>query len=421
MRVIAVVLLLLAGCRKINENYCPPDDLNCPNLPRCEISDPMCICYERFCVECTTEQTQNCGELKPYCGNDNRCRGCQSNDECSSSSACLENRACADPGRVIAASPNGSNTSPCGAPAQPECSIMQALVEVSSARDIIRLAPGTYTLTGVGVDGLDFSAKSATVIARGATITRMAPNGAIMSARNGQTLKLIGGTLQGPNNTTDGLKCNTDGKLFVHETTIEGMIESGIETERCELTVSRTTIRRNQKGGINMVTTAGVATITNNFVYLNGSDTSPIGGMSLLLASGSKLEFNTVVSNTSNTMAGLAGGIACTSNSYEPRYNIVYRNVGGPGGAFQVVGTCTFVASLGYTMAAATPDENAVLFEDPSPTNPNFHLTEMSPVGVVREMIDCTDVIDVDGDQRPQPVGRKCDYGADEWRPNSLP
>ncbi len=144
---------------------------------------------------------------------------------------------------------------------------------VTGTRSIIRLAAGTYSVTGA--DGLNI-ATTATLAARASTITRTAGAGPIVTVRIGQTLKLIGGTLRGPN-LDDGIQCNS-GKVEAHEVTIRDMSESGIEGDSCELTVARSTIRGNLRGGINMVGNRKVALITNNFVYGNGQGTMSFVG-----------------------------------------------------------------------------------------------------------------------------------------------
>ncbi|HWO19349.1 MAG TPA: right-handed parallel beta-helix repeat-containing protein, partial [Kofleriaceae bacterium] len=281
-----------------------------------------------------------------------------------------------------------------------------------------RLAPGTYTVPNTASDGLDFGTKSATLVARGATLTRVGANGTLLTVRNGQTLKLVGGTLQGPNSTTDGIKCIENSKLAVHEVTIDDMTQSGIETNLCQLTVARSTLRNSNLGGIDMVS-ASVVTITNNFVYRNGGPASPIGGMGLKLATGSKVEFNTVADNiadaSSAAAAMAAGGIVCEGQGYDAPFNLVYRNVGGIGAQVQVIGTCTFIGSY---QQGAPPSENAVGFENPMGATPSYRLTKMSPPDTIRDAFDCKD-IDFERDARPSPaanMGGKCDFGADEYR-----
>ncbi len=412
MRIVLVMILLLIGCHKDNPNYGDGG-------VRCDESNGMCVCLQPqgVCVECTADDERNCSGTTPQCGNDNRCRACRTNDDCDSG-ACLEDGSCASADEVIYVSPSGVNSGGCGRmPGQNECSLAQALIEVAPPRDVIRLAAGMYTVTG-GQDGLDFNTKSATVVARGATITRMG-NGAIMSARSNQRLKLIGGTVQGPNND-DGLKCNTGGELIVHETTIERMTQSGIETDACKLTVSRATIRNNLEGGIRMVNTARPVTITNNFVYRNGGIGSPVGGMALRLEPGSKVEFNTIADNEAESgNAATAGGIICDAQSYDAKFNLIYRNEGGLDGKYQVVGTCTFQGS--YHQAAMNPTDNDAGFERPNDgANPSYRLTDKSPTGTIRDAFACANLIDLDGQARPAPaapnvMADKCDQGADEY------
>lgn len=410
MRLFLVLTLLLVGCRQQNSGYCLGAD--CPTdapLP-CTVSDDTCVCFNMICVECTNDDERNCGGTQPQCGSDNRCRECRSNDDCPSG-ACLENGACASMGQVIYAAPTGVAMSGCGKePGKMECTLPQALMEVNSPRDVIRLAPGMYTVTGLS--GLNFSDISATVVARGAIIRNV--TGALMTVTNSNTLKIIGGTLTGPNGA-DGLRCGLGGKLQVHEAIIENMTESGIETDSCELTVSRSKIRGNLRGGINMINVAKIATITNNFVYGNGQgNMSPIGGMGLKLVAGSRVEFNTVVDNFSNTLPTSAGGILCDGQGYNAPFNIIYRNRGGTD-RYQVNGTCTFIGT--YQRPAMSDTENAVEFERPNEADPSYRLTEASPAEV-RDVADCTG-IDFEGDPRPLPsadMEGKCDYGADEFR-----
>jgi hypothetical protein len=412
MRIVLVMILLLIGCHKDNPNYC--DGGNCGGP--CTESNGTCVCLAKTCVECTADDERNCSGTTPQCGNDNRCRACRANDDCDSG-ACLEDGSCASPDEVIYASPSGVSTGGCGRMAgQNECSLAQALIEVAPPRDVIRLAAGSYTVPNV-VDGLDFSTKSATVVARSATITRTG-TGAILSVRNNQRLKLIGGTIQGPNND-DGLTCSLGGQLIVHETTIERMSQSGIETDACTLTVSRATIRNNLEGGIRM-TAPRVATITNNLVYRNGGAGSLVGGMALMLEAGSKVEFNTVADNNAATgVATTAGGIACEAQAYDALFNLIYRNVGGLDGKVQVIGTCTFQGS--FKQEAMSPTENVVGFERPDGTNPSYRLSEASPVGTIRDAFACANLIDFDGQARPAPaappvvMADKCDHGADEF------
>jgi hypothetical protein len=402
--VVVAVFIGFAGCE-----FNPPDAPT-DGAMSCTTSSDSCVCLSPpgVCVQCTVDDERNCTGATPQCGDDNSCRGCRANDECASG-ACLEDGRCADAGQVIYAAPAGLQTSPCGvAPGQNECSITQALLEIAGSRIIIRLAPGAYIVGGAS--GLDFQI-GATLIARGATITRQTgSNGPFLNVRSSQTVKLVGGTLRGPNDS-DAIRCNAGSRLQVHEATVEDVSQAAIAGP-CEIVVSRSILRRNLGGGIRM-TSVSQAAITNNFIHHNGTTGNSTGGMDLRLAAGSRVELNTVVDNVASTNAGNSGGISCEGQGYDAPYNLVYRNQGGAGGAVQVIGTCTFQGSF---VQAGGVAENAVGFEAPNDaTSPSYRLTAGAPLGTIRDGFDCTG-IDFDGDLRPAPSGGKCDFGADEYR-----
>ena len=54
-------------------------------------------------------------------------------------------------------------------------------------------------------------------------------------------------------------------------------------------------------------------------------------------------------------------------------------------------------------------------FVNPQPPNPDFHL---QPTSACKNKVACDPQVqtDIDGDERPQPVGGLCDVGADEVR-----
>jgi hypothetical protein len=414
---VVLVLLFVAGCSKDNPNYCV--DNMCPDMAqKCTVSEGECVCLDGSCVQCTTTDEHNCTDpRKPQCGADHTCRACRTNEDCGTG-ACLEDGSCAAETAVIAAAPGGVSTAGCGVPGQPDCSITQAIAELG-ARNVIRLARGTYMVAGT--DGVDFSTKTGTLVARDAILVRSVPNGPLVSVRNNGSLKLVGGILRGPT-SADGIRCNTNSKLQIHEVIIEQMGESALETDSCEFTVSRSVLRSNLRGGINMVNTFKVATITNNFVYRNGQGTtSTVAGMTLKLAAGSKVEFNTVVDNTADVGSTSAGGIVCEIASgapnYDAPYNLVYRNQGGIGNQVQVIGSCTFQGS--YQVAAQVDDNSLFLQQPNDPQNPSYRLTSKSPAEVRDHEVAgyaCKDLVDFEGDPRPQGTDGKCDVGADEYR-----
>jgi hypothetical protein len=408
---IFILEVVLGGCRF---DLPGPDD----DLRSCMVSKGECVCLDGVCVQCTTTDEHNCTDpKKPQCGADHTCRACRTNEDCGSG-ACLEDGSCAAETAIISAAPGGVSTPGCGVTGQPDCSIAQAIAELGT-RNVIRLARGTFMVAGT--DGVDFSIKSGTLVARDAVLVRSGSNGPLVSVRNNQSLKLVGGILRGPN-SADGVRCNTGGKLQIHEAIIEQMTESALETDGCDFTVSRSVLRNSLRGGINMVNTFKIASITNNFVYGNGQNTlSTVAGMTLKLAAGSRVEFNTVVDNTTDIGSTNAGGIVCDIASgapnYDAPYNLVYRNRGGLGSQVQVIGSCTFQGS--YHMSAPADDNSLFLQQPNDAQNPSYRLTSKSPMEVRDHEVAgyaCKDLFDFEGDPRPQGPDDKCDVGADEYR-----
>lgn len=412
-----VAVIVIAGCTKENPNFCPDfpdDDCRNGNGRRCDVDNdcadepgkPVCNAGDGpgVCVQCLVDSDCT-GVDTPVCGDDNLCAGCRSDDDCTSSKACLETGACADKTNVIYAQPGADGPADCGAaPGANECSLKQAMDKVDATRNIIRLAPSTYDPRGE----LTIT-KPVTLIARGSTITRMG-GGPQITVNNGQDFKLVGGTLKDGNSDV-GILCSSGRSLEVHEAIIEDMDRSGIQGDACILIVSRSIIRRNLEGGINMVNTPTRVRITNNFIIGNGRNTTDAGGMLLRATNDSVVEFNTVVDNTAKPELGFAGGINCAAGTVNAPNNLVYRNTGGPLGEVEVVGTCMFEQS--YTVHGL-PGENAVGFKNPSGSTADYHLTATSPDGTIRNVSVCT-TVDFDGDRRP--VGDKCDLGADEFVP----
>lgn len=414
-----VAILVVAGCTKTNDNFCanaPPPDFNCKDIDgqRCGSNNdctvdgkPICKMgiETPICVQCVAD-TDCTGVETPVCSTDNVCTGCLSDDQCASK-ACLETGACADESRIIYVKVGGLDDDACGAKDN-ECLLSRAINKVSGQKDIVRLEPGTYA---VGSE-LTIDAPM-TLLARGSTFTRS--DGPLVTVA--RALKLIGGTFKGPN-SNHGIQCNSGGALEIYGATIQQMSQAGIQSDTCPLTISRSFIRGNERGGVNMVNDAVKVHITNNFISDNGDlNNSNVGGMSLNVTSDSVVEFNTVVDNQSRSMGDLAGGIVCESAAtppYNAPNNVVHRNFGGPGGTQEVNGSCTFQRS--FTMHVA-PGVDAIGFKNPEAANPDYHLTDRSP-GTVRNVDECSTErvkVDFDGDSRP--ADGKCDLGADEYVP----
>ena len=105
----------------------------------CSAPTPVCDTSHGTCVECLT--SPDCTMPDRAICDAEVCRGCRDDAECPSSNVCLGDGTCADPARVLYASPTGVAGS---CTAAVPCTFDAAYAMVSASQDIIKLAAGTY-------------------------------------------------------------------------------------------------------------------------------------------------------------------------------------------------------------------------------------------------------------------------------------
>jgi hypothetical protein len=311
-------------------------------------------------------------------------------DEDCPGSACLPSGACAHPGTVLYAAPNGAGTACTG---DAKCLLATAIGEATLDRNIIVLDPAIYS----GAITIDHPVQ---IIGRRATLAATS-TGALVTVTNNATAELdfvaITGSLAGA-----GISC-TSGTLRAHAVSITGN-QQGI-TSACALALDRSTVSANTDGALEI--TAGSIDVHDNFIVRNGNDKlMRVASVSIAAGVTGSFAFNTVAYN--NSKQNSHPGVDCNAAGVTGVGNLVTDNT--QKGAFdvspQVSGACDFTSS--YT--ANGLGNNDLQWVDVASS---FHLTTASTV--VLDKLACGPGQDFDGDARP--IGAGCDYGADELKP----
>ncbi len=439
------------GCRS-NPNYCAGANPNnncseidapiatCSGSTECSGSTPVCNLSggagKGTCVQCTTSEAASCMGATPVCSSDNTCRGCTAHSECASN-ACLPSGACAVGTDVAYVAPTG--TGPDCTQKVPCSNVTLALarnrpyVKMSGTINDSPTIKGTQEVTILSEPGAKLT--NSGIIVRvdesarvsiydleisgstgGSGISLQPGNAATVSLNrvklinnqdgginlSGGTLNIIQSTLSG--NPGGGVTASGGGTLNIIQSTLSGNPGGGVTASGGgTLNIMRSEISKNADGGI-IMNSPTTFQIVNNFIVGNGTLSSDVGGIKANPSAGvaSKLEFNTIVGNLVDTnAAAVAGGVFCDQPSFTYNNNILYQN-----GLTQKIGRC------GSGNSYVQNDATTLNFR----SSTDFHLTAATPTPSILDSVDCAgNAEDYDGDPRPQ--GRKCDLGADEYRP----
>lgn len=411
-----LLCVILVGCTKPNPNFCadnPNGDCRvdapfaCNNNDDCAGMPARAVCEQRTrtCVQCTSDSSDACSDTTPICMSSNECGACSKDADCASS-VCLPSGACAVEASVLYAAVSGGDTAAC-TETEP-CSLAHAVTVADSARNVVRLAPGTYTFATTFTIN-----KPITLFGRDAVIDHDGTDGSTLAVGANGNLSLyyvtvLGGT--GPYGR--GIETNAESAvLYAYKITIRGSQSLGIFSSG-SLTVIASRFELNSGGGI-AVSGLGKFKIVGNVFWVNGGYQSGCGGVCIAGISGAdnRLEFNSFARNS------VPDGIAAAINCYGPftaRNNIMSLN-GTSTNMEQVMGSCKHAYSI--VRPGSLPDGPGNSASDPLFVDVtlagDLHLMSGSPaVGAADPSSDLDGITaqDADGDVRSWPA----DMGADE-------
>ncbi len=414
----ALATVTTFACEVRNPHYCAgaPDN-NCANLEdagkACTSSDqcsaPNAVCDvagSKTCVQCLApDQTSACTGTTPTCSDDHACRACTAHSECATSNVCLPDGSCAAENQVAYVSAGGTDNANC-AKATPCTKVTKAL---ATNRSHVKFT-GTIDEGGiVAIDNQNVSLHADP----NAKLVRTS-NGVILEVKGTSKVAIYDLEISGASGAGAGISMPTGNtaQLELRRTKVLNNAGGGISASGGTLAVSQSTLSGNQGGGISMAT-AGVVTLTNNFIHHNGNTTTAsFGGLSLRPMGASKIEFNTIVDNQANLGAASAGGVFCDTGGFVAPNNIIFRNTGGTTGNVQAFGLCTYGNS--FNMPGTSAVDNSPSFANPNSNPSDYHLTATTPTTILGAAGACTGT-DFDGNMRP--LGSACDLGADEFNP----
>lgn len=438
----------------------PPEcDTPGPNIAECPAETPVCtgdvctvctddaecdgrgatpVCAEETtgaCVACDDNNRQSpaIGSADDHCPTagmqvcdaaSNTCRACRADSECTNGLCNELTGECANTVLHVDSDPANtpSDSNDCLTPATPCLTVAGAMAKTVTgtryiavhAADVEYVAAGEIAVTGsasVYVKGIPDPARPDYA----ATLDRTG-NGAILSVNGSSAvLTIVGVTLSGASGSGDGdgVKCLNDARLTVLDTILSDNAHYGISSTACNLTIDRSIIRDNNRGGGYV---EGDFSITNSFIL--GNVGSNFGGLDIAdLDPSDVFAHNTIYRNTANTAA--PGGLRC-SGTGTARHNIIYGSLGtiveynlvGCGHEYSLIGTT--VAPGTGNVSASSVDE--IHFANITTQPFDLHLTAGSIAigkGGPNDGGGRT-VRDVDGDTRPSNMA---DLGADEILP----
>ena len=403
-----IVIAVAGACTRTSEKYCglhPEDLAHCPPSdapvdprppcmgdPDCPAATPHCLLEGGplgVCVGCI--DSSDCTEPgKASCDPDTRtCRSCVEHTDCASM-ACLPDGTCGTDDNVIYVDENGTDTGTCTVGARCK-SIAYAYELVTATRFHIKLS-GTITET------VTLSTKRATLLAD--------PTAKLVGIAS-PALKVQKTTVNifdleiACASAIGGLKSEMTSTSVLRNVYIHGC-GLGIENKGGFLNISRSRITENTGGGISL-DAASAFSITNTFIYRNGSPDSAKGGVSIAatVTGMNRFEHNTVADNQIKPAVTVAGGVTCTLTNFTEMANNIFSGNTPPN-------------TLGCDPARSKSEADSATLRFKSTMPPyDYHLTSGSPA--VDQIDNSALSEDFDGQFRPQGVRK--DFGADELKP----
>jgi len=350
---------------------------HCTADVHCPVATPYCDLGAEACIQCRTND--DCSSDEPACLS-GACTSCVIDADCGGTT-CLPDGTCADPARVVYASPTGLAAADCSLPSP--CDLDTAVTKLSATIDIVELLPGTYTrMTPVPIT------TTATLSGSSATLQSMGATAIDVEAGN---LTLLDVAIAA--NAQIGVICQGSGHLSLHRVRITGAT-TGVYAQPCAVEIDRSSITGGT--GYGAIVATGPLTMQSSFVTGNG------GGVAVSDATGSIIQ-STIAANT--VQVGTSGLLCTNSPSFTAANDIIWTN---PVDPMCVVNTSDLDA--GYTGTGTNNLTMDPLFVS-APVD--YHLMATSPVRGAGDPAQTT-TVDIDGEPRPQPSGTPPDLGADE-------
>jgi hypothetical protein len=419
---LSLCLVFVVGCKVPNPHFCEDKDNMLCDKPdaapmKCQVSsdctdDPNKeICEAMECVQCTAMDTSACEAMTPVCNTTSHsCQGCKKHADCPLSDACMPDGSCAVPTSVLYVTQNATDTTSC-AKETPCGNVIDALA-VAGGKSIVRVK-GTIISATIAINNrnLTFLGDPDPM---GPTSILNRTTGDVMSVDGSSKVRLYDMQIaSAAGNIGINVSMTHTGELELQRCLVTGN-DTGIQNASSSLvTINRSTVSRNDVGGIVLVGTVPKFDITNNFVFRNGdANGSPNGGITIDGVSAgipARLEFNTIVDNDASSGGSRSGGVQCTITGFPAPNNLIARNAldNVETALAQVNGGCNFDGSLKQL------DLTNLNFAQPDTAPYDYHLRtgntgiDMATTGTL--------MFDVDGEARPNGVAR--DMGADELYP----